>query len=262
MAEIKGPGMVLALSALETVGRVLFPPVCASCRRHVSQPGTLCGPCWSGLRFLERPWCDVLGTPFSHEMGQGIVSADAIANPPPFDKARAAVVHGGIARRMVHGLKYADRTELAPWMARWMVRAGGELIAEADVVVPVPLHRGRFFSRRFNQSAELARAISRLTGLPFEPGALVRSRMTRQQVGLGTRERQDNVRGAFKVPEEGDIKVRGRRVLVVDDVYTTGATVSAAARALRKAGAAKIHVLTFARVLPGGDFLPQEARTI
>ena len=215
MAEIKG----LTLLALETVGRVLFPPVCAGCRRHVSQPGTLCGPCWSGLRFLERPWCDVLGTPFSHEMGQGIVSADAIANPPPFDKARAAVVHGGIARRMVHGLKYADRTELA-------------------------------------------RSIARLTGLPFEPGALVRSRMTRQQVGLGTRERQDNVRGAFKVPEEGDIKVRGRRLLVVDDVYTTGATVSAAARALRKAGAAKIHVLTFARVLPGGDFLPQEARTI
>ena len=252
----------LARDALALPARLLFPPVCAGCRRQVSQPGALCGSCWPKLRFLERPWCAVMGTPFQYDMGDGFLSAEAIANPPPFERARAAVAYTGVARRMVQALKYGDRTDLAPWMARWMLRAGAELVAEADVVVPVPLHRGRFFSRRFNQSAELARAISRLTGLPFEPGALVRSRMTRQQVGLGTRERQDNVRGAFKVPEEGDIKVRGRRVLVVDDVYTTGATVSAAARALRKAGAAKIHVLTFARVLPGGDFLPQEARTI
>lgn len=257
MAEIKG----LALSALETAGRVLFPPVCAGCRREVSEPGTLCGHCWRGLRFLERPWCDVLGTPFAHDMGPGMLSADAIANPPPFDKARAAVTHGGIARRLVHGLKYADRTELAPWMARWMVRAGGELIGDADAVVPVPLHRRRFLIRRFNQSAELGRAVARLTGLPFDPGAVRRVKITRQQVGLGMREREANVRGAFSVPKEADIRVRGRRILVVDDVYTTGATVSAVARALRKGGATKVYVLTFARVLPG-DFLPGDEATI
>ena len=113
----------------------------------------------------------------------------------------------------------------APWMARWMVRAGAELVADADVVVPVPLHWRRFFCRRFNQSAELARAVAALSGKPFEPMAIRRVKVTRQQVGLGLGERQDNVRAAFRVPPEHDIAVRGRRVLVVDDVYTTGATV-------------------------------------
>ena len=243
----------LALSALAVPARLLFPPVCAGCRRMVSQPGALCGACWPKLRFLERPWCAVMGTPFTHDMGEGFLSAEAIANPPPFERARAAVAYSGVARQMVQGLKYTDRTDLAPWMARWMVRAGAELIADADVVVPVPLHWRRFLSRRFNQSAELARAIAGLAHLPFEPTAIRRVKLTRQQVGLALGSGEDNVRAAFAVPPEAEIAVRGRRVLVVDDVYTTGATVSAVARALKKGGAAAVDVLTFARVLPG-DF--------
>ena len=241
--------------------RILFPPVCAGCRRLVAAPGTLCGQCWPTLRFIERPWCEVLGTPFSHEMGEGILSADAIANPPPFARARSAVVYEGAARQMALGLKFRDRTELGPWMARWMMRAGGELVADADVIVPVPLHRRRFFWRRFNQSAELARAIGVQSGKPFAPDAVIRVRPTRQQVGLGARERETNVRGAFRVPTEAEILVRGRRVLLVDDVYTTGTTVSAVTRALKRGGAADVDVLTFARVLPG-DFRPDEAGTI
>jgi ComF family protein len=146
-------------------------------------------------------------------------------------------------------------------MARWMARAGAELIADADIVVPVPLHRRRFLARRFNQSAELARVLGRLSGLPFAPDAVRRVKKTRQQVGLGAREREDNVRGAFRVPPEAEIKVRGRQVLVIDDVYTTGATVSAVARALRRCGAEAVDVLTFARVLPG-DFRAAEPTTI
>lgn len=250
-----------AARSLHWVGLILFPPVCAGCRRHVSQPGSLCASCWPQLRFLEKPWCEVMGTPFSHDMGAGFLSAEAIADPPSFERSRAAVSYTGVARPMVQGLKYGDRTDLAPWMARWMLRAGAELIADADVVVPVPLHWRRFFSRRFNQSAELARAVCKLSGLQYAPSAVVRARSTRQQVGLRRQDREDNVRAAFRVPPEREIDISGRRVLVVDDVYTTGATVSAVARALKKNGAAAVDVLTFARVLPG-DFRPDDADLI
>src|SRR5690606_17403546 len=149
--------------------RLLFPPVCLGCRDLVASPGTLCAECWPAVRFLERPWCPVMGTPFPHDMGEGYLSGEAIADPPPFARARSAVAYGGVASRMVQALKFSDRTDLAPWMARWMLRAASELIPDADLVVPVPLHRRRFFSRRFNQSAELARAFARLSGLCYGP---------------------------------------------------------------------------------------------
>ena len=158
-----------ASGMLEWPARLLFPPACAGCRRQVSQPDTLCGACWPRLTFLERLWCAVMGTPFSHDMGEGFLSADAIANPPPFKRARVAVSYSGVARQMVQGLKYSDRTDLAPWMARWMLRAGSELLPDAEVVVPVPLHWRRFFWRRFNQSAELARAVAMLSGKCLPP---------------------------------------------------------------------------------------------
>lgn len=242
----------IAQSVLRMSGEVLFPPICNGCSRRVGDMGALCAACWSELQFIEQPWCDMLGTPFSRDMGDGILSADAIANPPPFERARAAVAYEGVARRLVQGLKFHDRSDLSPWMARWMLRVGAALARDADIVVPVPLHRRRFLARRFNQSAELARAFAALCDRAFEPNAVTRVKVTRQQVGLGLRERQDNVRGAFKVPDEADILVRGRRVLVIDDVYTTGATVTAVAKALNRAGAGGVDVLTFARVLPGG----------
>lgn len=266
-AYIKG----LMRRAASLPARLLFPPVCPSCRRLVAEPFTLCGTCWPKLRFIERPWCEVMGTPFSHEMGEGILSAGAIADPPPFARARSAVSYGGVARQMVLNLKFGDRTELAPTMARWMMRPGAELLAQADAVVPVPLHRARFLRRRFNQSAELARALCVLSCRPFLPDAVERIRATRQQAGLRGREREENVRGAFRVPQAARIAVEGRRILVVDDVYTTGTTVSAVTRALKKAGAGEVDILTFARVLPQdagpgdaetGDFRADEADAI
>ena len=257
-ADIKAVASQLLLSPL---ARLLFPPICSGCRRHVREPGTLCPTCWQEVRFIEPPLCTVLGTPFAFEVGDGAVSPAAIADPPPFARARAAVSYSGIARRMVQNLKYRDRTDLAPWMARWMARAGAELLQDADLVVCVPLHRRRFFTRRFNQSAELARHVATLAGLPFAPLAVERIRRTRQQVGLGAAERAANMRGAFRVPASAASTIAGRRVLLVDDVYTTGATVSAATRALKKGGARSVDVLAFALALPG-DFLPEEADTI
>lgn len=236
---------------------LLFPPLCAGCRRQIVQTGAVCARCWPQLRFLEQPWCPVMGTPFAQEMGPGFLSAEAIANPPDFDRARAAVGYSGLARQMVQSLKYRDGTNLAPWMAGWMLRAGAELTADADFVLPVPLHRRRFLERRYNQSAELARAVARQAGIVFAPDIAERVKLTRQQVGLARREREENVRAAFAVPQRHRARIAGRRVLVVDDVLTTGATVGALAKALKKAGASGVDVLTFARVI-AGDFREAE----
>lgn len=239
------------VSAARWSAEVLFPPVCLGCRNLVGEPGTLCPECWPAVRFLERPWCEVMGTPFSHDMGEGFLSAEAIADPPPFARARSAVLYEGVPQRMARSLKFGDRTELAPWMARWMVRAGAELIAEGDAVLPVPLHRYRFLSRRFNQSAELSRAIAHQTGFRYLPGALVRRHSTRPQVGLTALERETNLRGAFQVPPRQKTLIQGKRLILVDDVFTTGTTVKVASTALLRGGARAVDVLTFARVLPG-----------
>lgn len=245
----------------QVLRNTLFPPHCFGCRKLVAEQGAVCPACWSAIRFIERPFCEVFGTPFQNDPGDGALSADAIADPPPFRRARAAVGFSGVPRRMVQSLKYHDHPELARWMAAWMVRAGREALLDADIILPVPLHPRRFLSRRFNQSAELARHIANQSGKPFDPSALLRVKLTKQQVGLGANERQDNVRGAFKVPEEARIKMAGRSVVLVDDVYTTGATVIAATKALNRAGAASVDVLTFARVIPG-DFSAAELESI
>lgn len=238
-------GAAVAMSGLADI---ILPPTCPGCGALAGGHGALCEECWPKVQFIEKPICPILGTPFSYDMGEGIVSAAAIADPPRFDRARSAVLFDDLARSLVHGLKYRDRTDLAKMMARWMLRAGDGYVEECHAIVPVPLHRWRLVRRRYNQAAELARALAHLSGRPMLAGALVRRRRTRQQVGLAARQRQENVRNAFLVPEREMAGVAGRRIVLVDDVYTTGATVEAATRTLRRAGAEEVTVLTFARV--------------
>jgi ComF family protein len=201
------------------------------------------------MRFIERPYCEVLGIPFTYDPGPGFLSAEAIAEPPEFTRLRAVSAHEGPAMQLVHALKYGDRTDLAPMMAAWMLRACENHVKDCEGIIPVPLHWTRFARRRFNQSAELARHLARLSGRPYLPLALVRRKRTERQVGLTARARQENIRAAFSVSEAQRSQIFGRRLVLVDDVYTTGATVSAAAKALRRAGAAEITVLTFAMTL-------------
>lgn len=227
---------------------IITPPLCLGCGAQVMEPASLCTQCWSGLRFLDHPVCDVMGTPFAYDQGEGILSAEALADPPGWDKARAAVLFDEHSKEIVHQLKYRDRAEAGIFMGRLMARAGSGLLQEADFIVPVPLHRWRFWRRRFNQASYLAQRIARATPPKFEPGLLVRTRATAQQVGLSARERQRNVKGAFAVPFEAKAAIGGKCIVLVDDVRTTGSTLRACTAALREAGATKIYVLTFALV--------------
>ena len=246
-ARLQGPALRLGRAAMD----LLFPPACLVCRRATQggRPG-LCGACWSAVAFIERPFCERLGLPFAQDLGAGLLSPDAMANPPVFGRARAVARFGeGPARRLMHGLKYGDRLDLARPLGAWMARAGAELLAEADLIVPVPLHRGRLWRRQFNQAAVLAREVSRGSGVAWDPLALRRVRATASQVGMSRPQRIANVQGAFAVAPDRAPAVQGRRVLLVDDVLTTGSTLNAAARALLRAGATGVDVLVFARVV-------------
>jgi ComF family protein len=234
-------------AVLRTALDIALPPLCPACREPV-EGQALCPACWSKLSFITRPYCERLGIPFVYDPGPGILSMEAIAAPPAYQRARAAVRFDEISRALVHALKYSDRLDLAPMMGRWLSHAGRELLAEADALVPVPLHWRRLWARRFNQSAMLAAAISAESGVPVATGLLRRVKPTAQQVGLSRTERAANVQGAFRVPPEARGGVAGRRLVLVDDVLTSGATVDGCARALLRAGAANVDVLIFARV--------------
>ncbi|KQU27571.1 competence protein ComF [Methylobacterium sp. Leaf94] len=228
---------------------LVYPPTCPGCGGAIADPHALCACCWSGLRLIAPPCCDRFGTPFAVDHGTGaLLSPRAIADPPVFAQARAVALYEGVARDLVHRLKYEDRLDLGPVLAGMMAGAGAALLARADCLVPVPLHRWRLWRRRFNQAALLARRIGRIAGRPFEPGALARVKATRPQVGLSRVARATNLQGAFQVPESIRPRLQGRRILLIDDVMTTGATANAAARVLLRGGAAAVDVLTFALV--------------
>jgi ComF family protein len=229
------------------IADVIVPPVCLACQARILDHDALCPSCWRTVAFIRPPLCDRLGIPlpFAGPDEGPIVSAAAMAEPPPYDRARAVAVFDGdgVLRDLVHSLKFADRQEPRRLLGRWLAEAGRDILKDADLLIPVPLTRWRLMRRQFNQSALLAQEVGRLTGLPMNPLCLVKCRSTPPQVGLTREQRRRNVRGAFSVPSRRAAQIAGRRVVLVDDVITTGATVGACARALRAAGAQRIDVL-------------------
>src|SRR3954449_3361860 len=192
---------------------IALPTLCVACREPVHGDG-VCADCWAKLSFIAPPFCPRLGIPFVYDPGPGLLSMEAISDPPAYERARAAVRYDDVARTLVHALKYQDRTDLAPAMGRWMARAGEELLGDADMLVPVPLHWRRGWSRRYNQSGALARVIERQTGLKLATEALRRVRATEQQIGLSRPQRAANVQGAFKVATERSADIAGRRIVL------------------------------------------------
>lgn len=239
--------------ALSRVTNLVMPPVCLSCYSPLLEHHTVCAECWSGITFIQSPVCDRLGLPLPYDVGDVMVSAAAVADPPLYDRARAIGIYSGTLKKLIHDFKFRDRQELRCLLARWLFTAGAPFWPDADFVVPVPLHRTRLLKRRFNQASVLAYAVAREAGLPVLPQLLVRTRATAQQVGLTLQQRRDNVRGAFQVHGSGSGRIGGARIVLLDDVITTGATVSACAKVLCEAGAAQIDVVSVALTVPGAD---------
>ncbi|WP_375402583.1 ComF family protein [uncultured Sphingomonas sp.] len=240
--------MAVLIRSLNALGRLALPPRCAGCGTIVGEDHRFCGACWSGMRFLGPPWCAGCRVPFEYDRGEDARCAACLADPPRHAGVFAAVAYDELSRRLALNLKYGRRVGLGETMARYMARIipGG-----VDLLVPVPLHRWRLWSRGFNQAVVIGAAVSRATEVPLDREALVRTRATPSLKGQGRTARARAVRGAFAVPDRE--RIAGRRIALIDDIYTTGATAQAATAALLRAGAASAAVLCWARVLGDDD---------
>ena len=226
---------------------LMFPPRSSDGREAALSLG-LAAPAWARVAFIDQPACDGCGLAFPHDLGAGARCPACLARPRAFSRARAACVYDEASRELILKLKHADRPDLAGLFALWLGRAAADLLEEADAVVPVPLHPWRLFTRRYNQAAEIARPLARASGLLYLPDALVRRRATASQGGKSGRGRKLNVAGAFAVRTAARDRLKGLRIVLVDDVFTTGATAEACAKALLAAGAARVDLAAVARV--------------
>lgn len=226
---------------------LLIPPTCPSCHVRVDRPHALCPACWSRLRLIGAWRCRSCGIPFELDAGDPMICAGCSADPPPWDRARAAVVYDEGARDLILAFKHGDRTDLAPTLARMMAGAAPDLLDAADLVAPVPLHWMRLAARGFNQAALLSARLAALAETPHAPTALKRRKRTEKLVAVSAANRRRRLAGAI-LPRSG-LALEGRRVLLIDDVMTSGATLAACARALKNAGAGAVDALCFARAL-------------
>ena len=228
---------------------LLFPPQCLACDALVPEHGTLCLPCWQGVEFITDPACARCGYPFDFSIGNDMLCAQCLETPPSFGQARSAFRYNEASRPLITRLKFNDQTLLAKTYAPWLLAAGRHLVEDSDLILPVPLHYWRFVKRRYNQSALLAQALGKQSGLPVLVDGLSRRRSTRPQMELPRKERLKNVKGAFAVPPRHGPRIRGKAILLVDDVMTTRATAEECSLVLLAAGAKTVNILTLGRAI-------------
>lgn len=231
---------------LHPVIALALPPRCAGCGTITNSDHRFCGACWGSLRFLGPPWCASCHVPFPHDQGSGARCGPCLADPPSHAGVDAAVAYGRVARDVALRLKYGRRAAFAETAARLMIR---HLRSDAELLLPVPLHRWRLWSRGYNQAGLIAASLSRASGVAWAGDLLVRRRPTPVLKGLGAEGRRRAVKGAFAVPPSGRMQIVGRHIVLVDDVYTSGATAGACVSVLRRAGAASVSILCWARVI-------------
>ncbi len=236
----------------EIVYKLFLPPVCYSCRAPVVEHGGFCSPCWQKIKFITPPYCDRLGIPFPYDPGCDFISPRALANPPFFERARGAFIYEDFGRSCIHQLKYGRQLHLVKPISTWMMAAGKDVLLDCDILIPIPLSWRRLWARRFNQATKLAENISKMRDIPISYHALQRIRHTRTQVGLAANQRAKNVSGAFSINLDYLDDIAGKNCLLVDDVFTSGATANACTKTLLKAGAKKVDILVAAIVCQQG----------
>jgi len=236
---------------MKNVIDIIYPPVCLSCKNPVAEAISLCSDCWEDINFISNPKCQKCGMPFEIEAHDEALCGECIAKPPPYNQARAAFVYEDKSAPLITGFKYGDKLHSTKYFAGIMARSGKELIERTDIIVPVPLHRIRLFKRRYNQASLLANVIAKQNLLPVINNLLIRKKNTPPQASLLFRQRIKNVQGAFTFNAKYNEIIKGKNILLIDDVMTTGATIKSCCRRLLKAGASEVNVLTIARTTKG-----------
>ncbi|WOI55973.1 ComF family protein [Palleronia sp. LCG004] len=237
--------------SMQSALALIYPPHCATCEAPVSDRGGICGDCWRDTPFILGLCCDVCGMPLPGEDDETWLCDDCLKWGRPWLRGRAALVYEGRARQLVLRIKHGDRLDLVPAAAGWMMRAAAPLLLPETLLVPVPIHWRRLFRRRYNQAAALSREMARIGGCDHAPRALLRPRPTRVQDGKSAAERFSDLEDAIEPHPRYGAAIEGRPVLLVDDVMTSGATLSACTEACYRAGAGKVDVVTLARVMRG-----------
>lgn len=231
---------------------VILPPRCPVTGEIVDAQRMISAAAWAGLDFITDPICACCGIPFEFEdKGERGKCIACLHDAPPFDTARAALIYNDTSREVILGFKHGDKTHMAPSFVPWLMRAGGDMLAQAHYLIPVPLHHMRLLSRRYNQAGLIAGVLEKETGVKHIPAALRRIRATPSQGHLKTDERAKNVRKAFDISPTYHGVLQGKNIVLIDDVYTTGATVNECTKILKRAGASRVDVLTLARVVKG-----------